>query len=177
MSRGAVATAFPAATEAALGILRAGGNAIDAAVAAAWALSVCEPSGSGLGGQTTMLVRTRHGKVTVVDGHSHAPALASLNSISKSAQRVGHRACTIPSTVATLGYAHRKWGVLSLERVMEPAIALAEEGYVITRLHRRQIKWVTGYLNASPSTARLFLTGHWRKQAIQPCGFSGLFRI
>ena len=157
VSRGAVATAFPAATEAVLGILRAGGNAIDAAVAAAWALSVCEPSGSGLGGQTTMLVRTRHGKVTVVDGHSHAPALASLNNISKSAQRVGYRACTIPSTVATLGYAHRKWGVLSLERVMEPAIALAEEGYSVTRLHRRQTKWVTGYLNESPATARLFL--------------------
>ncbi len=157
MSRGAVATAFPAATEAALGTLRAGGNAIDAAVAAAWALSVCEPSGSGLGGQTTMLVRTRHGKVTVVDGHSHAPALASLNNISKSAQRVGYRACTIPSTVATLGYAHRKWGALSSERVMEPAIALAEEGYAITRLHRRQTKWVTGYLNASPATAGQFL--------------------
>src|SRR5262245_12261610 len=106
VSRGAVATAFPAATEAALGILRAGGNAIDAAVAAAWALSVCEPSGSGLGGQTTMLVRTRHGKVTVVDGHSHAPALASLDNISKSAQRAGYRACTIPSTVATRSEEH-----------------------------------------------------------------------
>ena len=153
----AVATAFPAATDAALEIFRAGGNAIDAAVAAAWALCVCEPSASGLGGQSTILIRSGGGQVTVVDGHSHAPVMASLSSIRRSAQRVGYCACTVPSTAATLGYAQKKWGALSLKDVMKPAIALAEEGYAITRLQHRQLVWVMGYLSASTSAARLFL--------------------
>src|SRR5882762_7453977 len=90
-STAAAATAFPAATEAALEILRDGGNAIDAAVAAAWALSVCEPSGSGLGGQTILMVRLADGRTTVIDGHSRAPLSASLNSISAAQQRIGYR--------------------------------------------------------------------------------------
>jgi gamma-glutamyltranspeptidase len=76
-----VATAYPHATQAAQEILEAGGNAIDAAVAAAWSLSVCEPSGSGLGGQTTMIIYRHDGTTVVIDGHSRAPAKASLERI------------------------------------------------------------------------------------------------
>jgi gamma-glutamyltranspeptidase/glutathione hydrolase len=63
----------------------------------------------------------------------------------------------VPSSAATLGYAQKKWGALSLEKVMKPAIRLAEEGYAITTLQRRQLVWVMGYLSASTSAARLFL--------------------
>ncbi|WP_352480723.1 gamma-glutamyltransferase [Mesorhizobium sp. M0045] len=65
----AVVTAFPPATGAGLEILRAGGNAIDAAVAAAWTLCVCEPSASELGGQTVLLVRFADGRTQSIDGH------------------------------------------------------------------------------------------------------------
>lgn len=152
----AVATAYPDATDAAREILLAGGNAVDAAVAAAWALSVCEPSGSGLGGQTTLLVRQPDGTATVVDGHSRAPARASLARVSDAQQAFGPRACTIPSTPATLDFAQRRFGVLPPERVLEPAIRLAEEGFPISRLLRRQIRASLAQLRESDSH-RLFM--------------------
>jgi len=141
---GAVATAFPDATQAAVEILRAGGNAIDAAVTAAWALSVCEPSASGIGGQTVLLIRLADGEIRVIDGHSYGPAAASCGTISKEQQRVGYRSCTIPSTPATLQYAHEKYGILSRHRVMAPAIRLAETGYRLTRLQHRQMRQAAG---------------------------------
>ena len=156
LSEGAVATAFAQATEAALEILEAGGNAVDAAVAAAWALSVCEPSGSGLGGQTILLVHLADGRIRVIDGHSHAPAAASPAVITKAQQRASYRATTIPSTTATLSYAQRKYGRLPAARLLQPAIRLAEEGYRVTALQHRQAVWVAAKLRAT-SACRLFL--------------------
>jgi len=155
--KGMVTTAFPSASEAAIEILRAGGNAIDAAVAAAWALAVCEPSSSGLGGQTTLLIRFANGKTLVVDGYSQAPAAVSTGRVSSKEQQKGYRACTIPSTPATLEFARKRYGVLPPAKVMEPAIRLAEDGYAITRLQRLQTKWCQKDLLASPAAARLFL--------------------
>lgn len=152
-----VATAFPVATGAANEILKAGGNAVDAAVAAAWALSVCEPSGSGLGGQTTMLISTPDGKTVVLDGHSHAPASVSLRTVSERQQRWGYRAGTIPSTPATLGAALEHYGRLPLQKVLEPAIRLAEEGFPVTKLLRLHIRWCRSTLENCPFVARVFL--------------------
>jgi gamma-glutamyltranspeptidase / glutathione hydrolase len=100
--RGILATASPHATEAGLEMLRGGGNAIDAAVAASFALAVCEPSGSGLGGQATLLLCRADGEAIVFDGHSRAPAAVSLDRVDRAQQHRGHRACTIPSMPATL---------------------------------------------------------------------------
>jgi len=145
----AVSTAFPFATDAASDMLRRGGNAVDAAVAAAWALSVCEPSASGLGGQTVLLIRFPDGRTRVIDGHSYAPAAASLATIDEGQQRRGRTAATIPSTVATLHHAHSTYGRLPRNVVMSPAIAIAEGGYRLTALQRRQIAWVAGELRRS----------------------------
>lgn len=153
----AACTAFPSATDAAIDILKSGGNAVDAAVAAAWALSVCEPSASGLGGQGTLLLRTADGKCRVIDGHSHAPMATSSELISKRQQQIGHRSSTIPSTVALLGYAQRKYGKLRPQQVLAPAIRLAEEGYAVTRLQHRQTRWVAESLRESPGTSALFM--------------------
>src|ERR1700719_1682748 len=109
----AAATAFPLATDTALEVLRAGGNAVDAAIAAAWALGVCEPSASGMGGQTTLLLYRADGTARVIDGHSYAPKGVSLDVVTESQQRNGYRSCTIPSTPSTLEYARQKYGVLS----------------------------------------------------------------
>jgi gamma-glutamyltranspeptidase / glutathione hydrolase len=154
---GAVATAFPSATEAGLEMLRAGGNAVDAAVAAAWALAVCEPSASGLGGTTTLLLRHPGGRAVVVSGPSRAPAAVSTKTVRRGQQRAGYRSVAVPSMAATLGHVHARYGRLPTARVMEPAIRLAEEGYAITQLQRRQQKQCLADLLAHPAAANLFL--------------------
>lgn len=133
---GMVASAFPDATKAGVDILKQGGNAIDAACACALALGVCEPQASGLGGQTMMLVHT--GKKTIaIDGSSRAPSLAHVNAIYERDRARGYRATTVPSTLATLIYVHRKFGQLDWKQVVEPAIRIAEDGYAITELQSR----------------------------------------
>jgi len=150
-TRGMVAAGFPAASEAGREILAAGGNAVDAAVAAAWALSVCEPSGSGLGGHSVALIRTGDGRTVLLDGHARAPGGVSRRTVTRAQQHTGHRACTVPTTPAVLACAQERYGVLRPEAVLEPAIRLASEGYAITRLQRRQLGWCRDALAATPT--------------------------
>ena len=136
---GMVSTAQYLATEAGVKILKDGGNAIDAAVASAFALGVCEPQASGLGGQTMMLLSLAgEEKVIAVDGSSRAPNRAlNENFKNKSLRRLGHAAATVPSTPATLSYVLDRYGTLKLPAVVEPSIDLANNGYPITELQRR----------------------------------------
>jgi len=130
---GMVSTAFPDATQAGVEMLKQGGNAVDAACAAALALGVCEPQSSGIGGQTMMLISLWE-KVLAIDGSSRAPSLAHVSGIYKGDRSYGYRATTVPSTPATLWYVNKHYGRLSWEKVLEPAIHLAEAGYIITPL-------------------------------------------
>jgi len=135
---GMVATAQYRATEIGESILKNGGNAVDAAVASAFALGVCEPQASGLGGQTMMLIHiSDEGKTFSLDGSSRAPSRAVRERFTKKALRLyGHAAATVPSTPATLAYALKQYGTMTLAEVLAPVIALAEEGYQITKLQR-----------------------------------------
>jgi gamma-glutamyltranspeptidase/glutathione hydrolase len=133
---GMVATAASEATEAGVEMLKRGGNAVDAAVAAALALAVCENQASGLGGQTMMLIYTKE-KVIAVDGSSRAPSLAHVNAIYLEDRSKGYRATTVPSTPAVLWYVHKNYGILPWEEVLEPAIRLAQEGYRISHLQNK----------------------------------------
>jgi gamma-glutamyltranspeptidase/glutathione hydrolase len=127
-------------------VLSAGGNAIDAAVAAAFALGVCEPQASGLGGQTMMLVYiSEEERLFALDGSSKAPNRAlGENFRERSTRRLGLSATTIPSTPATLAYALETYGTLGLDEILAPAIELAEKGYPITeiqaKLQKREIR-------------------------------------
>lgn len=152
-TRGAVASAFPAASDAGIEMMAAGGNAVDAAIAAAWTLAVCEPSGSGLGGQTVVLMQLEGGRTLAVDGHSRAPAAVSRRGVSRAEQRAGHRASTVPTTPAVLAHVQLRHGRLPLARTIEPALRLAEEGYAITRLQSRQLRWCTQALAANEAAA------------------------
>ncbi len=160
--RGFAATAHAMATDAASTMLRNGGNAVDAAVAAAWALAVCEPGNSGLGGQSIILMGLASpgegiDRITVLDGHSRAPAAASLKTIDRQQQRSGYRATTVPTTPRLLETARQHYGRLSLPQVLEPAIRLAEDGFPVSALHRRQLGWCLKGLRSSDSARRLFL--------------------
>jgi gamma-glutamyltranspeptidase/glutathione hydrolase len=130
---GMVSTAHPEATRAGVAMLEKGGNAVDAAVAAAFALSVCEPQASGLGGQS-MAVIHMHGRTLALDGSSRAPSRVLCTRLEGQEQFLGHRAATVPSTPAVLGYLHLKFGSLAWEEMLSPAIALARQGYELTLL-------------------------------------------
>ncbi len=153
-----VATAFPDATQAGVEMLQAGGNAIDAACASALALGACEPQASGIGGQTMMLVYDRK-SVAAIDGSSRAPSLAHVRALSEPDRSSGYRATTVPSTLATLDYVHRKWGKLPWAKIVEPAIRIATDGYAITDLQSRlQQRELENFLAIpSGSGARYFL--------------------
>jgi len=154
---GMVATQHYLATDAGIEMLQAGGNAIDAAVAAAYALGVCEPAASGLGGQTMMLIHlTKTRRTFALDGSSRAPNLTSLASLTESDRRRGYRATTVPSTPAVLNYVRHKYGTLPPEQVLAPAIRLAEEGYLVTELQRRLTRRERKNLRAG-TAASLFL--------------------
>jgi len=132
---GMVASAFPLATEAGKNILEQGGNAIDAACAVGFALGVCEPQASGLGGQTLALIHL-DGRTKAIDGSSRVPSLAHHTRVNEGDAQVGYRAATVPSTVATFGWLHRTYGRVDWRTVLEPAIRIARDGYAITRLQR-----------------------------------------
>ena len=96
-TKGMVSTAFPEATAAGVQMLEQGGNAIDAACAAAFALCVCEPQASGIGGQSMALMHI-NGKTIAIDGSSRVPSLTHMDSIEKTERFTGYRATTVPST-------------------------------------------------------------------------------
>jgi gamma-glutamyltranspeptidase/glutathione hydrolase len=158
VSRGGVAsTQHYLATEAAVRILDASGNAVDAAVAAAFALGVCEPAASGLGGQTMMLIHLAGSHRTfALDGSSRAPNRTSPNELSPDQLRCGYMATTVPSTPAVLCYALERYGTLPLKEVLAPAIRLAEQGYRVTELQRKLLRRVRKTLKLT-SAAGLFL--------------------
>jgi gamma-glutamyltranspeptidase/glutathione hydrolase len=133
---GMVATSERSATDAGLAVLRAGGNAADAAVATAAALHVSEPMMTGLGGDCfALFYSARTGRVTALNGSGRAPAgltidVARSHGLTDIPQSHGD-AVTVPGTCAGLVDLIERHGRLPLARVLEPAIRLAEEGFVV----------------------------------------------
>ena len=124
---GMLATAHPLATQAGVQILEQGGNAVDAAVAAAFVLSVVEPSMSGLGGRLQAIVHLPDGQVKGVDATTQAPM--SYDASTAPQGRYGYPTIGIPGVVAGLTKLLTDYGSMPLEMVMQPAIRYAEEGF------------------------------------------------
>jgi gamma-glutamyltranspeptidase/glutathione hydrolase len=127
------------ATDAGVEILKDGGNAIDAAVATGFALAVVHPIAGNLGGGGFMLVHFASGKSTFIDYRERAPLAATANmyldakgNVVPDASITGYKAIGVPGSVAGMVYAEKKYGKLTLARVMAPAIRLASQGFVLT---------------------------------------------
>lgn len=141
-TRGMVATSQPLAAQAGLDILKAGGNAADAAVAAAAMLAVVEPISTGIGGDCFVLYWDARTKtVTALNGSGRAPAAASLDEVrrlgcTRMPLFTGH-AVTVPGAVAAWSDLVAHHGTLPLADLLQPAIATAERGYPVSELIAR----------------------------------------
>ena len=125
---GVVVTGSALATAAGAAVLSHGGNAVDAAVAAAFALAVVEPSMSGLGGRTQILLRTADGTVAAIDGTTEVP-VSYPGGPENDEDAYGVRTIAVPGTVAALDHALSRHGTWPLTMVVQAAITLAEEGF------------------------------------------------
>jgi len=127
------------AADAGVEILREGGNAVDAAVATGFALAVVYPYAGNLGGGGFMLVHFATGKSTFIDYRERAPLAATPDmyldangNVIPNASITGYKSIGVPGSVAGMVYAEKKYGKLTLAKVMAPAIRLASQGYVLT---------------------------------------------
>ena len=126
--RGMVASASRFATEVGARVLAEGGNAVDAAAATAFTLAVTEPTMSGIGGRTSIMIRTPDGRYYGIDGLNQVP-----RSFREGAP-AGYGNAAIPGVPAALTHMVERYGTWPLSRIMAPAIRLAEEGFPLTPL-------------------------------------------
>ncbi|RIQ10953.1 gamma-glutamyltransferase [Jiangella rhizosphaerae] len=165
---GAVATVDPDATAAGLRVLRRGGTAVDAAVAAAAALGVSEPFSSGIGGGGFFVYYdAKSGAVSTLDGRESAPQSATERlfldengaPLPFAEARVSGLSVGTPGTLATWDEALDRWGRFDLARNLRPAIELAEDGFVVDQTFRSQVEANAAIFADFPATAELYLPG------------------
>jgi len=159
------------ASKAGADIMQIGGNAIDAAVATGFVLAVVYPQAGNLGGGGFMLLRMADGKTHFIDFREEAPAAATAGmyldaqgNVIEGASEYGYQAIGVPGSVAGLVYAQRKYGKLSLRKVMAPAILLALNGFELSWQEARNLR-EDSHLADYPESRRLFQrNGNFYKQ-------------
>ena len=164
--KGAIASAYPLASQAGQEILAAGGNAFDAAVAVSAALAVVEPSSSGLGGGGFYLLHRQADDLeTMVDAREKAPGAASRDmyldsagNVIENATSAGALAAAIPGEPKAFEYLAQKYGKLPLKQSLAPAIKLAREGFPLYGRLQGGIRYKRELLARSPDAAKSFLT-------------------
>jgi gamma-glutamyltranspeptidase / glutathione hydrolase len=163
--RAMVVSGSPLASAVGRDLLQAGGNAVDAAVAVGFALAVVHPEAGNLGGGGFTMIRLANGEVYALDYRETAPGRATRtmyvgpdgNPTDKS--WTGHLAVGVPGSVAGLAEAHRRFGRLPWARVIEPAIRLARDGFVVDQYRHDAIQSDAGRLARFPASAHTFLPG------------------
>ena len=163
-SGGAAATVDPLASAAAIDALRDGGNAVDAAVAAAGVLGVTEPFSCGIGGGGFMVIRTPDGGITTIDSREEAPAGMKPRSFFENGvvlpfndARFSGLSAGVPGTVDGWQRALRRYGSWSIGRALRAGIDTARHGFVVDRTFVSQTEPVVDWFDDIPSTAALHL--------------------
>jgi gamma-glutamyltranspeptidase/glutathione hydrolase len=164
---GAAATVDTLATQAAVDTLRRGGNAVDAAVAAAGVLGVTEPFSCGIGGGGFMVLYRaghHHGKVITIDGRETAPAAMRPDSFWEngaplpfSDARYSGLSVGVPGTVETWDEALKRYGTISLAKALQPAIRVARDGFVVDQTFFDQTQGNVDWFDDIPASAALYL--------------------
>jgi gamma-glutamyltranspeptidase / glutathione hydrolase len=162
-TNGAVATVHPLATDAAIEAIKRGGNAVDAAVAAALTLGVVDGHNSGIGGGCFFLLRTARGSMVAIDGRETAPARATRDMFLRNGKadpelsQTGALAVGIPGSLAVYDYALRHFGKLKLRDVLLPAAALARNGFPLDATYARRLADTAEELARFDEARRIFL--------------------
>jgi gamma-glutamyltranspeptidase/glutathione hydrolase len=160
---GMVVTVHPIATDAAARIMADGGNAIDAAVAAALMLGVVDGHNSGIGGGCFMLIRTAGGKTVALDGREMAPAAATRDMFIRdgkgdtSLSQTGPLASGIPGSVAVYEHATNTFGKRPFRELITPAADVAERGFPIDRRYATKLAGTAREIARFPESARILL--------------------
>jgi len=161
---GMVSSAQAEATDAGVEILKQGGNAVDAAVATAFALAVTYPSAGNIGGGGFMVIRRNDGRAAAIDYRETASGRASktmfldaAGNVIPDAPKTGHRAAGVPGTVAGMALALETFGTKPWKDVLAPAIRLAEEGFPVSYSLARQLRSGESKFSQYPETKRIFL--------------------
>jgi gamma-glutamyltranspeptidase/glutathione hydrolase len=160
--KGIAATVHPIATEAAINAFKRGGNAIDAAVAAALTLGVVDGHNSGVGGGCFMLIRLAGGKVVAIDGREMAGAAATRNMFLRDGKadtllsQTGPLASAVPGALAAYAYAMKSFGKLKLSDHLEAAAGVADAGFKLDSNYVRKIAAVAGALQSFPASDAIF---------------------
>ena len=162
---GMVATREAHATDIGLAVLESGGNAIDAAVAAGFALAVTHPAAGNIGGGGFLLARFADGRTTFIDFRERAPEHASHNMYvgpdgkASADSVVGYRASGIPGTVRGFEFAHQKYGRKHWSDLVDPAVRLASDGFPVSYDLARSLRneYTSGRLGRFPESKRIFL--------------------
>jgi gamma-glutamyltranspeptidase/glutathione hydrolase len=160
--KGMVASVHVLASEAGLEMMKAGGNAIDAAVATGFALAVVHPAAGNIGGGGFMLIRMNSGDTHFLDFREKAPGKAHSKmyldengNVVPQRSRLGYLAIGVPGSVKGLVHAQQKFGKLTLKQVMAPAIRLAREGFALDWSDARDMTNDRG-LAQFPDSKRIF---------------------
>ena len=163
-SKGAVVANHPMAAQAGMRILHQGGNAVDAAIAVAFALGPAEPQGSSIGGDGFAMVHMSANKtVEVVNGTGAAPTKATPDKYHNGIPITGVLGTSVPGIVDALLSAHSKYGSLALSKCLEPAVELCEEGVPVSEFQARTAMQ-NPVLKSSPTSGPVFAPGgEWLK--------------
>lgn len=158
-----VATVNPQATDAGIAALDAGGNAVDAAIAAALTLGVVDGFNSGIGGGCFILIRTADGKIMAIDGREMAPQAASRDMYIRNGKadgklsQTGALASGVPGALAAYERAVRKHGNLEFSKLLVPAADIAEKGFAISSEYEKWSRVTVDELRSDPVASRILL--------------------